>query len=292
MPIVYDKTEGFYTKWVLLEFPYQFKTIDEIQSLPENERANKKVIDTEIIEKISTPEEMSGFLNEALDGLERLKKNHTFSNSVGSREIKEFWVRKSDSFYSFCMDLLQENQQSFIKKAELRRIYSKYCRKYVLRSASDKAIKHRLEEAFGVSEIKPSVDGVQEYCWGGIKFKDSIQHIQDILSNSNNSYNSLSTFSKIVDTLDRKKKSLFDYGKKSFVALSTVTFPAQFGETTEEIVLETGHLYSSVHLGDYSNEIIEILLSENKIQLVEGWSKDDNKLKGGNKNDKESNETS
>ncbi len=54
LPIVYDNSVGFWARWVLIDFPYEFKTEKEIEALPEEERKNKKIINTNILEEIST----------------------------------------------------------------------------------------------------------------------------------------------------------------------------------------------------------------------------------------------
>ena len=42
--IYYDLSDGFWTKWILLEFPFKFITQEEMDKLPEKERVNKKII--------------------------------------------------------------------------------------------------------------------------------------------------------------------------------------------------------------------------------------------------------
>ena len=169
LPKVYDLTDGFWTKWVLLEFPYKFISEKEYDNLPEQERINKKIIDTEIIEKISTPEELSGLLNKALDGLDTILKNKEFSYSKGTSEVKEAWIRQSDSFTAFCFDNLEEDVENKISKKELKKVYLKYCKKHKLRSASDKAIKITLENLFGVVECRMNDTS---FGWEGVKIKN------------------------------------------------------------------------------------------------------------------------
>jgi putative DNA primase/helicase len=178
LPRVYDTTDGFWTKWVVLDFPYKFVSQEEYDKSNDVERINLRVMNPDIIEHISTPSELSGLLNAALDGLSRLLKNKDFSVTAGTKEIKEMWVRKSDSFMSFCMDCLQEDFEYFMPKGVLRKVYSLYCKKYKIKGVSDKSIKATLEEEFGVSESKRSLKDEQVHCWDGIKF--NIQGIHDI----------------------------------------------------------------------------------------------------------------
>jgi len=109
LPRVYDTTDGFWTKWVLLQFPYKFVTQKEYDST--EDKSKLKIIDTDIIEKISTPEELSGLLNLALDSLDRILQQKDFSYSKGTKEVREMWIRQSDSFSAFCMDCLEESSE-------------------------------------------------------------------------------------------------------------------------------------------------------------------------------------
>jgi len=170
LPKVYDLTDGFWTKWVLLEFPYKFVSEKEFNQLSESEKENKKIMNPDIIEQISTDSELSGLLNKALDSLDTILKNKEFSYSKGTSEVKELWIRQSDSFTAFCFDYLEEDYSNKISKKELRKKYNQFCRENKLRTASDKGIKITLENLFGAIESRAGAyDG---WFWEGVKFKE------------------------------------------------------------------------------------------------------------------------
>jgi len=168
LPRVYDLSDGFWTKWVLLEFPYKFIPQKEYNQLSSGEQKNKKILDPDIIKKISTPIEMSGLLNVALDKLETLTKNKDFSYSKGTNEIKELWIRQSDSFTAFCMDTLISDYNGSVSKKELRKEYNFYCKRHKLRGCSDKAIKATLEDRYGAIEVQNWSKNRERY-WEGVK---------------------------------------------------------------------------------------------------------------------------
>jgi len=174
LPRVFDTTDGFWDKWVLLEFPFKFESQKEIDLIPMEMREKVKLKDPEIIDKITSPVEMSGLLNKAIDGLHRLLDNKNFSQTKGSRDIKNFWIRNSDSFAAFCIDRLEEDNESMITKRELRKMYHRYCKGHKLKGSSDKAIKVALEDRFGVIEGRKNMDGEFLPVWEGIKFKATL----------------------------------------------------------------------------------------------------------------------
>jgi len=172
LPRVYDLSDGFWTKWLLLEFPYKFIPKSEYDSLSEEDKINKKILDPNIIEKITSPQEMAGLLNLSLDSLKILLEKENFSYSKGTNEIKELWIRQSDSFTAFCMDCIEENYNNKISKKELRNEFHKYCKKHKLRGAGDKSIKATLQDRYGANEVQ--IYGEGNRFWEGIEFKSKI----------------------------------------------------------------------------------------------------------------------
>jgi len=175
LPRVYDTSKGFWRRWVLLEFPYEFIREEEFNNLNKNERKKKKIADPEIIDKIVNDEELSGLLNKSLDGLNRILKNKNFSYSKGTQEVKDLWIRKSDSFMAFCLDKLEEDSEGRISKKDIRQHYGKYCKKHKVKGVSDKSIIVTLQELFGIVDeytSNPMTDK-QEWTWVGIKWKEN-----------------------------------------------------------------------------------------------------------------------
>lgn len=172
LPRVYDMSKGFWDRWVLLEFPYYFASKEEWEAASETERKMWKIRDENIICKIATPQELSGLLNAFLDGLDRLKSNGRFSSTRGTEDVKNVWIRKSDSFMAFCMDNIEEDYSSYIFKKEVRARFGKYCKENRLKNASDKAVKVTLENNYGASEgRKEDWNGIWEPVWEGIRWK-------------------------------------------------------------------------------------------------------------------------
>ena len=174
LPRVFDFSRGFWERWILFEFPYTFITETKYQELNEESRKNYRLIDPYIIDKLTQPEELSGLLNKALDGLHRILKQKDFSYSKGVEEVKKFWVRRSDSFTAFAMDNIEESYDKEISKFKLRKAFSIYCKEHKLKGASERNIKAVLEEMFGVAERQDFETKLR--MWQGIKFKENSKY--------------------------------------------------------------------------------------------------------------------
>ena len=169
LPFVYDNSKGFWDRWILLEFPYTFVPKEDIEQT--KDKTNLKLRDENIIDKITTPQELSGLLNKFLNGLDRLTFNKRFSSTQGSEEIKQCWIRKSNSCTAFCLNQIEEDYNSYISRKEFRKKYSDYCKQHKVAAKSDFVIKRTLEELYGSTEENKDVFGKWERVWGGIKWK-------------------------------------------------------------------------------------------------------------------------
>lgn len=172
LPKTCDITDGFFMRWILLEFPYTFISQEEYNSISDVKQLEViKVRDPNIINKIATTDELSGLLNWALDGLERLQAQKDFTQSKTVDQIKNIWIRKSDSFHAYCLDTLEEKYGNEIPKSEVRHTYNEYCKIHKLRPVTDKEIREELASLFGAYESKTTLDDGRVHVWVGIAYK-------------------------------------------------------------------------------------------------------------------------
>ena len=178
LPIVYDNSEGFWSRWIYFDFPYKFVPELEYNQMSKEEKNMKtkngnqlkyKIQDPNIIDKLSTPEELSGLLNLALNALTRLLEQKDFSTTKGCEEIKMDWLRNSSSISAYLIDKIEEDELGEITKHEFRTYYSRYCRKYKLRMVTDKVLKDVLMTTYAVSEERTI--GENKARWSGIRFR-------------------------------------------------------------------------------------------------------------------------
>ena len=186
LPKTNDTTIAFWERWVFFTFPYTFKNQEELTKLEAElqpqDFSKYKLINPRIIEEIVSPQEMSGLLNKALAGLQRLNQNKKFTTSKSADEIKNLWIRKSDSFLAYCLENLEGSTEEFITAKDLRNKYQKYCRNTKSLPENDKRIKEVLNREFGAQDIRKTINSEQVNVWEGVRFKDG-QIYQDLFSN-------------------------------------------------------------------------------------------------------------
>jgi putative DNA primase/helicase len=224
LPITYDNTDGFWSKWIYFDFPYKFVNESDYNKSTEEQRKYLKIMDENIMNQLTLPDELSGLLNWSLDGLERLDNQKRFSDNKTTEEIKNIWIRKSNSLKAFCMDYIIEDYDSYITKKDFSYAYSNYCRKHKLHIVSDKYIKDMLMEEFGVVDDRPLINNERVYVWQGLKFKpNSLLPVQIVYPVQpvypfHTHYEILNPIASIdtldnLDTLDKNNKNLYQYTK-------------------------------------------------------------------------------
>jgi len=175
LPKTYDLTNAFFSRWVYLNFPYEFKPLSEYESAIKKDSKLKdklKVMNPNRIEGILSEEELSGFLNAGLDGLDRLFQKNNFTASKSSEETMNWWIRNSDSFLAFTLERLEiaDSELEYIQKDFLRKKYQAYCKEFRLPPEGDKHIYEIMIRQVKAWDGQLSDDS-RERVWKGVKFK-------------------------------------------------------------------------------------------------------------------------
>jgi hypothetical protein len=126
------------------------------------------------LKDLKTPQEMSGLLNWALEGLERLFINKKFSNETNANSVRKYWMRKSNSVAAFIEDCVELDYDSRISKKEFRKAYHDYCKKNNLKQMGDLAINITLSKELGLSESQIRTYAGRDRIWEGIRFTNNI----------------------------------------------------------------------------------------------------------------------
>jgi P4 family phage/plasmid primase-like protien len=132
IPEAVDDTDAFFRRWIIISFPNQFLGHRE---------------DRNLLAKLTTPEELSGLLNFALEGLKRLQTNGWhFSNAKTTDDVRLEYIRKSSPVKAFLMDCCKPDMEGLVPKSELFSKFSEYCHLHKLPVLSSDAFFKKLPE--------------------------------------------------------------------------------------------------------------------------------------------------
>lgn len=154
-----DDSYAYFSRWIIVVFPNQFV---------EGENA-----DPHLRDRLTTPEELSGFLNWALEGLRRLRKNGRFSHSKTVEEMQEYYQRLSDSVAAFLSDKTEVHATSEVHKKTLYGEYQKHCKSLDLVAVPYSSFCKRMKSK-NFKETRKSMRGGRVLCFRGLKMKTSL----------------------------------------------------------------------------------------------------------------------
>jgi putative DNA primase/helicase len=176
LPMALDNTEGFWSRWKLISFPYRFYQSKEEfkEAIKENPKA--KLGDENIKEKLFLQSEMEGLVIWALKGLHRLLKNNGFTLSDNAKSTQDLWEAKGNSVAAFCKEYVTDGDiDDYISKSLFKQKYKNYCKEKSIRMRGERAINSWLLNHVGAfDEVKgiKKKDGsfYSERVWEGIRW--------------------------------------------------------------------------------------------------------------------------
>ena len=156
--------DAYFNRWIVIEFNNKILNLDKF-----------------LLNKITTPEELSGLLNTALRGLKRLLGRQEFSYNLDSDEIKVQMLRSGSSIAKFAYDcLIQADPGSWISKEDMYQYYAEYARGAGLPVESMKKFGGRLPQfATYIHDGRPKVPGQEkgqnkrDTAWMGVEIANT-----------------------------------------------------------------------------------------------------------------------
>ena len=146
--------DAYYERWIPLCF--------------DNQIAKDKQ-DKFLFEKLTTGEELSGILNWALEGLDRLLSNGKFSYNNNSEEIKLIMQRQNNPLIAFVFEVLEHQDGNRVSKENMYQVYSKWCQEKKVPRLSKEQLGRNLAKYTNYLIAK----GGKERVWENVKINKS-----------------------------------------------------------------------------------------------------------------------
>jgi putative DNA primase/helicase len=157
IPEVFEDTTAFFRRLIILTFPNFFPPDKADQNL---------------LSKLTTSEELSGFLNWAIEGLKRLQaRGWNFSYSKSTAEVREEYIRKSSPIRAFLLDCTEVQSDGFVSKKDLYVAFTEYCRLKKLPAVTDQTFFKNLPQFASVTEARPEIDRKQVRGYYGLRLR-------------------------------------------------------------------------------------------------------------------------
>lgn len=154
VPATSDDTHAFFRRW---------------QIIPFNKTFPPDKADTKLVEKLTTPDELSGLLNKALEHLPILLERGQFSNSKATEEVREAYIKASDPIMAFNLEKIADDQNAIVSKDTLYHAFVTYCNENGLPAIDKPLFGKRLQRIRPLADGQTTIDGVRAHVWKNIK---------------------------------------------------------------------------------------------------------------------------
>ena len=121
-PTFGEKGHALARRIVPVEFPHTFK-----HDPGDGEKQAEK--ESKLMDRLTTPEALSGLLNVGLDGLDRVRENGDVSLPEGPAERLEKYEKKADPISAFADGCIENRDEAYVTKADAYQAYVAYCDK-------------------------------------------------------------------------------------------------------------------------------------------------------------------
>lgn len=152
--------EAYFKRWIVLQF---------------NRAVEEGKQDRQLIHKMTTVTELSGLLNFALEGLQRLLQQQKFSYDKDAGGIKAEMLRSGSVVARFGYECLEEATGEWVKKDDMYSAFTRYTSENHLPAVSSKEFCSRLPVCFPhISDFRPKskLSSKQVYAWQNVRLKD------------------------------------------------------------------------------------------------------------------------
>ena len=189
IPIAYDDSRAFFRRWIIINFPNNF----------DGPNADKN-----LLKKLVTEKEISGFFNQLIGVLNTLILNGSFSYSLSIEERRELYKRLSDPVEAFCMDIIEFDSTGYIEKKELYSLFCEYCREKNYTALAENTFSKRMFRIMGIGQSRKAIGGMRIQCYAGLKLKEK-EEIGQGSQGSQGNLAILSTQQNTLLTINREK---------------------------------------------------------------------------------------
>lgn len=170
-PVIDEASRAVKRRLVPIRLPYEFT--DDEDELEENDSARLARDDDELLDEMTEDEELSGLLNLALDGLDRLRENGDVSLPESQEERLEYYEQFSDPIKEFAVRCLDNDRGKRVEKDAVYSAYKSFCadRDYTNRQKST-FYRQLARTTFDVNSVRAGSDGERTQVLDNATFTD------------------------------------------------------------------------------------------------------------------------
>jgi len=191
LPATKDTTDAFFRRWLILEFPYKFTEV------PDDEHKDK---DPDVLEDLTTEEELAGLFNWGVQGLRRVLDDEKFTKTGRIEEIKEKWLTRTNPLEVFVDNHCVIDRDRYIKKDDFYEQYQIFCELHGVEALAKNVVGRQMPELRPeIRAARPQIMGSRVNVWDNVRLAD------DSPFNPNNDLSPSDGSTRVRDVRDSRK---------------------------------------------------------------------------------------
>ena len=152
-PRLSEDSDAIWRRLVIVDFPNQFLGVKA---------------DSNLVDKLTTPEELSGLLNAALEALQRLRQQKAFTVGTSMESVRRKYLLNSNPVPIFIEERCEKDIKASITKDELYDAFLQFCEDTGIAILGKKAFGARLNAMSIATEAQ---DNWHNHTWRGLKLR-------------------------------------------------------------------------------------------------------------------------
>ena len=154
LPSTTDKSDAFYERSEVITFPNKF---------------TNKTKDIGLLKKLTTETELSGFFNNSVKALKELLEKGELTGQLSLKEKTQLYEHTSNPIYRFINKYCEKDIKGYIRKQELRRIYTNFCEEENIPMEEEKNFNNIILNTFSyIGDARRGKSGDSRPSWTGI----------------------------------------------------------------------------------------------------------------------------
>lgn len=167
VPKTDDQLDAFYNRALLIPFITQFRSGDPRR-------------DPELIDKLTTSEEISGLLNLFIKALKDIEERGYIYYPYTIEETKDYWLKSSDPLYALVEEHIEFESTAKLSKSDLYDKYRDWSIENKLAVKQSNIFSREIKKYLkGVKDGVTTIKGKNTRVWEGIRLKETEPFIED-----------------------------------------------------------------------------------------------------------------
>ena len=154
LPLSHDRSDAWYERLIILPFTQQH---------------TGKAADRKLLERITTPEELSGLLNHAIAGLQMLLSENAFKETDATRTMLEAYRLDNDHVAAFLTEEYKLTTQNYVDEKGLYDHYETWCNDAGIKKLTKAKFRNGVEKWGATRKRKKTTNGERFFAFEGME---------------------------------------------------------------------------------------------------------------------------